>query len=68
MYTPASSASYALKNAENGVYLFVVRGSITMHEHTLGLRDAIGIHGLPNLTYTTGTEGVEMLAIEVPMR
>jgi redox-sensitive bicupin YhaK (pirin superfamily) len=67
-HAPTSSAAYTLKNEANGVYLFVIAGSITTHEHTASNRDAIGVRDILAIEYTTGPEGADILVIEVPVQ
>lgn len=50
----------------NGVYLFVLTGSIRIGDTTLGTRDGLGITGMDSFDVHALT-GTELLAIEVPM-
>ncbi len=59
--------SFTPKFKGNGVYLFVLEGSIEVEAAKLGKRDAIGISGTDNFTIQAGAERTELLAIEVPM-
>lgn len=60
------STSYALKKAGNGVYAFVIDGSVTINEQTLFKRDALGIWDVDALQIEAGTDA-ELLLIDVPM-
>ena len=61
-----SSTTYTLKNATNGVYLFVIEGEVTVEGEPLRRRDAIGITEADKFTLRTQTNA-KLLAIEVPM-
>ena len=50
----------------NGVYLFVLEGSITAGGRELEKRDGLGIAGPVDVSFTATTDA-EVLAIEVPM-
>jgi redox-sensitive bicupin YhaK (pirin superfamily) len=58
-YTPAFPG--------NGVYIFLLEGSVEADGHQLQPRDGIGITDTQNLTLTTNETSAELLAIEVPM-
>ncbi len=60
------SASYQIKKTGNGVYAFVINGSVTINEQTLFKRDAIGIWDTGTLAITADTDA-ELLLIDVPM-
>jgi len=50
----------------NGVFLVVIKGSVTVNEITLNSRDALGIYDT-NSFDILATEDAELLAVEVPM-
>jgi redox-sensitive bicupin YhaK (pirin superfamily) len=58
--------SYPVKKAGNGVYAFVLNGSVTINGQTLYKRDAIGIWDIDQLTIEASTNS-EILLIDVPM-
>jgi quercetin 2,3-dioxygenase len=58
--------SYSTAFANNGVFLVVINGSVTVDGDTLNKRDAIGISGTGTFTIKT-SENSSLLAIEVPM-
>ncbi|MBB1148637.1 MULTISPECIES: pirin family protein [unclassified Myroides] len=58
--------TYNVKDNSNGLYLFVLEGSITVNEHSLNRRDAIGIWDIENLTVHATTDA-QLLLMEVPM-
>jgi redox-sensitive bicupin YhaK (pirin superfamily) len=58
---------YQPRKPTNGVYIFVLNGSLTIDDQPLGTRDGIGI--LPTKTITIATHtATEFLIIEVPMQ
>lgn len=58
--------SYNLKISGNGVYAFVVDGSVTINGQTLYKRDAFGIWDVDAIEIIAGTDA-ELLLIDVPM-
>lgn len=61
-----SSTTYTLKNAANGVFLFVIEGEVMIEGENLGRRDAIGITDANNVTLKAQSNA-KLLAIEVPL-
>ena len=59
--------SYALKTSGNGVYLFVISGSVTIGEHSLKTRDGLGIWEVESFDMTA-VSNAEVLLMEVPMK
>ncbi len=58
---------YAVKKKGNGVYVFVLEGEVTIEGQKLGERDAIGMEGANDVSIAIGTDGAEILLMEVPM-
>lgn len=65
-FTEDSSTNYILKQQGHGIYLMVIEGQVTVEEHTLKDRDAIGIWDTEEVTISV-TKGTRLLLIEVPM-
>jgi len=57
---------YTLNNKENGVYLFVLEGSIKIFNQELNQRDGIGIR-YTNLIQIEASSNTQLLLMEVPM-
>ena len=60
------TASYQLKDANNGVYLFVISGKATVNGKTLDTRDALGIWDAQQFTVDI-EEDAKVLLMEVPI-
>jgi redox-sensitive bicupin YhaK (pirin superfamily) len=60
------STQYNIRKPGNGVYAFVLDGSVTINEQTLYKRDAVGIWDVSSLEINAVTD-VELLLIDVPM-
>jgi len=60
------NTTYELKDKNNGVYIFVIDGDVTVNDQKLGRRDAIGISETDKLEIKANSE-IEILLIEVPM-
>ncbi|HXH18118.1 MAG TPA: pirin family protein [Chitinophagales bacterium] len=58
---------YAIKKASNGVYAFVVSGSVNIDRQTLQRRDGLGIWDTSGFSAKAETDA-EVLLLEVPMR
>ena len=61
------SEHYAIKRKENGVYVFVLEGEVTIEGQAVGRRDAMGVWDADSIDITTGPEGAEVLLMDVPM-
>lgn len=58
---------YSLKREGNGIYVFLISGSLTIGETILSKRDGLGITGVLNFNMTAGDNDTEVLVMEVPM-
>ncbi len=65
--TIGSNVKYSINHKGNGIYLFVLEGSVTVAGEKLNKRDAIGIEESDNIEITAD-ENSEILVIEVPMK
>ncbi len=59
---------YKLHNSENGVYAFVIKGSVQIDDTILLERDGMGIWNIDKLTVKSLSPGAELLLMELPMR
>ncbi|HYF97900.1 MAG TPA: pirin family protein [Coxiellaceae bacterium] len=62
-----SSLNYSLKLPENGLYIFVIAGTVQVLDETLCQRDAIALSEINDVSMRA-IEDAELLIIEVPMR
>jgi len=60
------SIRYALKAAGNGVYVFIIKGSVSINGQSLNERDGYGIWDTDSFEITAEKD-VEILLMEVPM-
>ncbi|RFM29994.1 pirin family protein [Deminuibacter soli] len=58
---------YQVKKEGNGVYLFVIDGSVQVNGQQLNKRDALGIWDTDSFTITAGAKA-EILLMDVPMQ
>ena len=58
--------SYALHSDDQGVYAFVLEGSVTIDGHTLGRRDGLGVWNTSSIDIAA-SEDARILLMEVPM-
>ncbi|MFI5134603.1 MAG: pirin family protein [Chitinophagales bacterium] len=58
---------YELKKKENGVFVFVLEGDVTVNDQKLNTRDGIGISGVNELSIKADSDA-EFLLMEVPMQ
>ncbi|MFC4233268.1 pirin family protein [Parasediminibacterium paludis] len=63
----AQNTSYTLHNPQSGVYVFVIKGNITVNGVALEERDGLGITESDVLNITADTD-TEFLLMEVPMQ
>jgi redox-sensitive bicupin YhaK (pirin superfamily) len=59
--------NYQLKEATNGVYLFIIEGSATVGNQLLNKRDALGIWECADFDINTST-ATRILLIEIPLK
>jgi redox-sensitive bicupin YhaK (pirin superfamily) len=60
------SIEYSIKKTGNGVYVFVLSGSVTVNGTTLKNRDGLGVSETDVLSIVANTES-ELLLIDIPM-
>src|SRR6185503_15107625 len=60
------STVYSLKKKENGVYVFVIEGDVTINGEKLNRRDGLGITESEELEITADSDA-EVLLMEVPV-
>jgi len=60
------SIEYPIKKTGNGVYVFVLSGSVTVNGELLENRDGVGVSETEVLTIVANTES-ELLLIDIPM-
>ncbi len=63
---PSETYTYQLKNAQNGVYAFLIEGEATIDNEALYKRDGMGIWDSKEITITSNTEST-ILLMEVPL-
>jgi len=61
------STSYNLHKKGNGIYVFVIKGEVTINDIVLNERDGLGVSETARLNIKTGS-AAEVLFIEVPMQ
>lgn len=59
--------SYTLKQKENGVYVFVISGDVTINGQLLNTRDGLGIWETDVLNLKAESPDTEVLLMEIPM-
>jgi redox-sensitive bicupin YhaK (pirin superfamily) len=65
-FSEESQGDYQLRDSENGVYAFVIEGTITIGDETLEKRDGLAIEETKSFMYEA-TPGTKVLLMEVPM-
>ena len=63
----AETATYTIKNKDNGVYIMLINGQIEIEQQTINERDALGIWETERVEILTKQES-RILLIEVPMK
>ena len=59
--------NYEMKNPENGLYIFIIEGDVTIDELILNKRDAVGITNAESVSIKASSNA-EILLMEVPMQ
>ena len=65
-YTKPTTESYDLKKSGNGIYTFVLSGSVIVNDQKLDARDGFGVWNTNNIILKT-TQGAKVLIMDVPM-
>lgn len=65
-FTTGHSVNYDVKESGNGVFVFVLSGTVTVNGQELKVRDGVGISETNNLNIKA-SENAEVLLMEVPM-
>lgn len=65
-FTQETSITYKLKNKQNGVYIFLLEGSLDVESEKLNRRDAIGVWETQEFSFTAQA-GAQVLFMEVPL-
>jgi quercetin 2,3-dioxygenase len=65
-FDAGTQTDYTLNKKDNGIYLFVLSGSVTVAGNEVNTRDAIGITDFETLDIKANTDA-EFLIMEVPM-
>jgi hypothetical protein len=65
-FSNTTETTYTLKQNNNGIYIFVIEGSLFVANETLQHRDAIGLWETPNISMTVARNS-RILIVEVPM-
>lgn len=65
-YSKETKVEYALKDATNGVYVFLLSGQLTLADKELQPRDGLGVWGVQDISFTV-QPGSKVLLMEVPM-
>lgn len=60
-------AGYQIKKQGNGVYVFVIKGSVSVDGHELDTRDGLGIWDTDKISFKFNTADTEVLLMDVPM-
>ncbi|MFZ4260603.1 pirin family protein [Sphingobacterium sp. HJSM2_6] len=65
-FSAGTAKTYSLKLANNGVYIFVLSGDVTVDGHELSTRDGLGITNASQIQIQANTNA-EFLIMEVPL-
>ena len=57
---------YDIKTPGNGVYVFLLEGSLKINDQALNKRDAIGVYNISSITIDTKAES-RLLIMDIPM-
>lgn len=66
-FDAGTTQSYSLNDSRNGLYLFIIEGSIQIEGETLGARDSIGLSDFNEVSFTSVGASTRVLLMEVPM-
>jgi quercetin 2,3-dioxygenase len=61
------STVYDIKRKENGAYVFVINGDVTINGQALNKRDGIGVWNTNQLSITANSNDTEILVMDIPL-
>lgn len=61
------NTTYTVKRTGNGVYIFVIKGRVTIEGQELDIRDGLGIWNTSAINIAAAEDGTEILVMDVPM-
>jgi redox-sensitive bicupin YhaK (pirin superfamily) len=61
------TSNYKINKKDNGVYVFILKGSATINDQSLKSRDGFGLWNIAKFDITSNTDDTEILLMEVPM-
>lgn len=67
IFSKGHHETYSLKKLGNGLYIFLLTGSMEIGEYALSKRDGLGITGIAEITLKAISDDTEVLVMEVPM-
>lgn len=67
-FDAGKGADYDIKRKGNGVYVFVLEGSVIANGQLLERRDGLGVWDINGVKLVAGNSGAEVLLMEVPMQ
>lgn len=62
-----NSVPYTIQHLQNGVYVYVIEGTVQVGEQTLNRRDALGIWDMPLAIDIKAETDAQVLLLDVPM-
>ena len=65
-FEPGKQFEYEIKISGNGVYVFVIEGSVIIGDNTLNKRDGLGVYNTSSITIETEAES-RLLIMDIPM-
>lgn len=66
-FSEETTTTYNLHNKNNGIYVFVIDGTVVVEDETLERRDAIGVYETESVSITAKAN-TDVLVIEIPMQ
>jgi redox-sensitive bicupin YhaK (pirin superfamily) len=66
-FSQETNTSYTLGSPSNGVYVFIIDGSLEIERHTLNKRDALGVWDTTTIDFNIAKNS-RVLLIDVPLK
>ena len=66
-FSQETNTSYTLGSPSNGVYVFIIDGSLEIERHTLNKRDALGVWDTNSIDFKIAKNS-RVLLIDVPLK
>jgi quercetin 2,3-dioxygenase len=67
LFDAQQQVNYKVKKSDNGAYVFVISGAVSINGQELNAKDGLGISDVKEISFTTLAPDTQVLIMDVPM-